>query len=111
MTLRGTWERVWSILADAWKAQRAAYRWCHGGKCAPEIYAGIDPRFLPATGATLASPGPNAQPKRVARVRESSKVPVANTFVHFKLGGGSLTKPRCGSEPDMDPAYIELNLE
>jgi len=81
---RGAWERVKSAFEEKFCEQRSAFRRFLGGRIAPEVRLGAEPRFLtpPSVDAGLSagSPSSDEPPPRGPSIELT---PVRFTFVHF----------------------------
>lgn len=53
---RSAWEEAWSTFGEAFKSSRVAYRMNFGGKSAPEIQVGVEPRYCKPAETAKAAP-------------------------------------------------------
>lgn len=75
-----SWDRAWALLIGYWGKMQAAYRHTLGGVNAPQLRAGMAPRFTPLPEVVQVS-----RPKPQEAVVEVS---VNKTFLHFKGSEG-----------------------
>lgn len=95
---RAEWDRIWPELQPAFQLMRSACRRLRGGKHAPELAIGSEPRLVDRDKVSV-SASPEAS---------VNSIPVQNTFVHF---GGPKMPDAVGQSYTMQATTLDDFLD
>jgi hypothetical protein len=79
------WERVWEILSKPYERMRTVYRKVYNCKSAPDLYFGVEARFVPGVLKGVGDTTNVQDSRRGSKLVDIPRVdvPVLHTFVHF----------------------------